>query len=998
MKRTMFNRLPVLLLLCFVPLALFAQTREITGTVTDADGLTLPGVSIVVKGTTQGTITDLDGKYNITVPETGAVLIFSSIGFTSQEITVGEQTEISLVLQEDVMELDEIVVTGYGVSKKSDLTGAMASLNADDFNNIAGASPEQMMQGRVAGVVITSANGEPGAGANITVRGASSFRSGTQPLYVIDGIPMDMQNTTPDGPSRGGIGTAATNPLNFLNQNDIESIDILKDASAAAIYGSRGANGVIIITTKKGKDGTSNVEYSTYMSISELPKKLDVLSASEWRVIRNDTLNCPQFDYGDSTDWQDEVFRSAIGHSHNLSLSSGNEKTSYRVSFGYLDQEGIIKNSDRERYTGRLNMSQKALDERLLLESNLTMTYEKYNCPPVGAAGFEGDLVLNALKANPTWPVFNEGGNYFQTGAGSERVPTAMLAYHSDLTRTTTLLGGIAATAKILEGLNYKVNLGLNYSNGNRFINISQKLDYARGSGGVGEINNKELWNYVIEHTLTYSKVYNIHKFDVLAGYSYQDFYNRGNKTLGGGYSTDGIFYTNRLQAGQNNYTQISSWADTYQMQSYFGRLNYNLAEQLLLTFTMRADGSSKFGENNRYGYFPSIAGAWRISEAGFMQNVTFVSNLKLRVGWGQTGNSEIGTKNSKYLYSINDGSASIIGGQQIQGYKISRTPNPDITWETTTSTNIGIDFGIVSGKVSGSVDLFRKKTTDVLLTIPAPAGSPTATVVKNIDSCSIVNDGLEIGLMLFPVTAGDFKWEVSAIGTFLKNVVNNSPAQYPTGRAAGQGLTDAYVQVIASDQPMNVFYGLQVDSISPEGDISYLQTKPNQSGRTRDSLTFLGNPQPKFTWSLNNTFRYKQLDLSIFFEGKHGYKIFNNTNLLLDKTNVELAQNALSDFVYDNVNYDLTTAVSDRYLESGSYVRLANATLGYTITFKNMTWIKNLRVYITGSNLLLFTQYKGYDPDVNSNQEKDGVRSLGVDISNYPKARTYMAGLNVTF
>ncbi|MBN1951302.1 MAG: TonB-dependent receptor [Bacteroidales bacterium] len=997
MKKVSPGKLVALLLFAFLQTVAFTQGKEITGNVTDIEGNTLPGVSIQIKGTTQGTITDFDGNYVIIVPG-NATLAYSFVGFLSQEFPVGDQTTINVILKEDIMELDEIVVVGYGTTKKSDLTGAMSSLGEEDFNAGSGGSPEQMIQGRVAGVEITSNNGEPGAGASITVRGASTFRSGAQPLYVIDGIPMDMQNVSPDGPSQGGIGSTATNPLSFLNPDDIESIDILKDASAAAIYGSRGANGVIIVTTKKGKEGTTAINYSFEGSMSQLPKKLDVLTADEWRTIRTDTLGMTEYDYGASTDWQDQVFRTAWGTSHNLALSGGNSSTNYRTSFGYLDQEGIITNSDRKKYSARLSLSQKGLNERLNVESNLMMASEIFNRPAVGAAGYEGDLLLNALKANPTWPTEDAYGYPFQTGAANERVPTAMLAYHKDKTRTTYLMGGLAATLEITDGLFYKASLGMNYANANRFIDISQKLDYASGTKGVGEINNKEVWNYVTEHTLSYSKSFGASKVDLLAGYSYQDFQLRGNGTTGGGYATDGILYTNRLQAGLSSYSSIDSWADTYKMQSFFGRANYNYAEKYLLTFTLRADGSSKFGENNKYGYFPSAALAWRISQEEFIKSIDVISNLKLRAGWGQTGNAEIGTKNSRYLYAIDDGSRAIIGGQQIAGFKISRTPNPDISWETTTSANLGLDFGFFEGKISGSVDVFRKTTTDILLAIPAPAGSPTATVVRNIDSCSIVNDGLEINLMLYPVTVGDFNWNINANATFLSNIVNDLPAEYPTGRAAGQGLTDAYVQLITSGQPMNVFYGLQVDSISPEGDIFYLQTEPNEFGRTRDSLTYLGNPQPKFTWSITNTFTYQNFDLSFFIQGKHGNKIFNNTALLLDKTNVELSQNALSAFVYDEINYDLTTEVSDRYIEDGSYVRLSNATLGYTVNFDNVAWISRLRIYVSGSNLLLFTNYSGFDPDVNSNQDKDGIRSLGVDISSYPKARTIMAGVNVTF
>lgn len=998
MKSNFISRMAALLLFCLLQLAAYSQGNEIRGTVTDAGGEPLPGVSIMVKGTTLGTITDIDGNYYLTV-EPNSTLIFSFIGYITQEINLGDQTTIDVVLAEDIMELEEIVVIGYGATKKSDLTGAMSSLNEEDFNNVAGASPEQMMQGRVAGVEITSNNGEPGAGATITVRGASTFRSGAQPLYVIDGVPMDMQHISPDGPSKGGIGSTATNPLNFINPNDIASIDILKDASAAAIYGSRGANGVVLITTKKGNKGESQIDYTSNISISQLPKKLEVLSPDEWRVIRNDTLGNPEYDYGASTDWQDQIFRTAIGHSHTLAISKGSENSSYRTSFGYLKQEGIIKNSDRERFNGRLNLSQKALNNRLNLESNLIMAHEVINRPPVGAGGYEGDLLLGALKANPTWPIYDEFGNLFQTGAGNERVPTAMLEYHSDKTRTITFLGGIAATFDITSDLSYKLNFGINYNNANRFINQSQKLDYTAGTNGVGEINNKEVWNYVIEHTLNYNKSFDVHSIGLMAGYSYQNFRGRGNKTLGGGYSTDGILYTNNIGAGQSSYTEISSWADAYRMQSFFGRVNYNLAEKYLVTATLRADGSSKFGTNTKYGFFPSAAIAWRISQEDFAQNWNVLSNLKLRLGWGQTGNSEIPTRNSKYLYAIDNGSRALVGGQQIAGFKIDKTPNYDITWETSTTTNVGLDFGFIGGRISGSADYFYKKTTDLLHQVPTAPGAPTATVVVNIDSCSLVNQGVELSLALFPVAKNDFTWEINANATYLTNMVYNLPVeQYPTGRAAGQGLTDAYVQVITSDQPMNVFYGLQVDSVSPDGDVHYLQTAPDAAGRTRDSLTYLGNPQPKFTWSITNTFRYKSFDFSFFFEGKHGHKIFNNTALLLEKTNLELAQNALKDYVYDNVNYDLSTEVSDRYIENGSFVRLANATLGYNLDFENVEWISRIRFYVSGSNLLLFTNYSGYDPDVNSDQSKDDVRSLGVDISNYPKARSFMAGINVTF
>lgn len=993
------NKIVLTLLFCLLQLTAFTQEKTITGKVVGADGTPLPGVSIVIKGTTTGTITDLDGNYSITVSDASNILVYSFIGFKTVEEEVGDRTTLDITLNEDLMELDEIVVVGYGVTKKSDLTGAMASLKEEDFNTTIGASPEQLIQGRVAGVQITSNNGEPGAGSQIRIRGTSTVRSGSQPLYVVDGVPLDFKSSSPDGPNGTALGGApASNPLTFINPNDIESIDILKDASAAAIYGARGANGVVIITTKKGKEGKSQVSYSATASISKLPKKLDVLNADEFIQLRVENDNDIEVDdpnhYGADTDWQDVLFRTAYSQSHNLSLSGGSEKSTFRTSLGYLDQEGIMEKSDLKQYSGRINLTQKTLNDRLFLESNITASQVIQNRPPVGTTGFEGDILLSALKANPTWPTELPGGDPFQTGSGSERNPAAMLAYTDDLTRTTRILGNLAGTIDIIEGLTFKVNLGLDYTNANRQINQSQKLDYMAARSGSGQINNKELYNYLIENTLNYNKLIGDHNISLLVGYSYQDYLERGSNTTAGGFASDGILYTNRMQAGLIQYAELKSWADTYQMQSFFGRANYNLMERYLVTATLRIDGSSKFGENNKYGYFPSFSLAWRISEESFMENLDAISNLKIRGGWGQTGNSEIGTKNSQYLYSPDEGSRAILGSEVVSGFSISRTPNPDITWETTTSTNIGLDVGILNGKFSGTFDLFRKTTTDILLAIPAPAGSPTETVIRNIDSCKIINKGIELSLTAFPISTPDFSWEITATMTFQDNIVKDLPVeQYQTGLARGQGLTDQYVQIITSDEPMNVFVGLQTDSIDEEGEVYYLQTEAGG-----DSLTYLGDPQPNFVWGLNNKFRYKKFDLSFFIEGVHGNTIFNNTALLLDKSNLRQASNALRDFAYDELSYDYDPAVSDRYMEDGSYVRLSNVTLGYTWNFQDFEWLSHVRFYISGNNLLLLTDYSGFDPDVSSSSDIDDIKSYGLDITNYPKSRSFLVGLNVTF
>jgi TonB-dependent starch-binding outer membrane protein SusC len=1002
----MKQKLLCTLLLVGIFFSAMGQQVSVTGTITDAkDGSPMPGVNVIIENTTQGTVTDIDGKYTLNVPDKNAVVVFSFLSYTTQKITVGEQSVINIKLGEDITKLDEVVVVGYGTSKKKDLTGALATLKGDDLNKAGATTPEQLLQGKVSGVQIVSNNGEPGAGSQIKIRGASSIRSGQQPLYVVDGIPFDESTTSPDGINGSALGGApATSPLTSINPNDIESIDILKDASAAAIYGSRGANGVIIITTKKGKEGISEVNYSTTLSISQLPKKLPMLSSTDWVNFRKDSLKNTDNNFGANTDWQDQIFRTAISNDQNLSFSGGTNKSSYRASLNYANQQGIIDKSDLTRYAGRLNLTQKTFNDKLNFEVNLSGSQIVENRVPVGATGFEGDVLLNALQANPTWPVRDSFGNPWQGNktyvfSPSDRNPVAMLQYTNDLTRTTNILGGIAATLEILKGLNYKVNFGLNYTNANRTIDQSQKLSYEVPTLGSGQVNNRELYNYLIEHTLNFNKEIGPQTINVMAGYSYQQFMNRGSDITGEGFITDGIPYSNSIGSGTPTLTTISSYFDTdNKMQSFFGRLNYNLKEKYLLTATIRADGSDKFGPNKQYGYFPSFAAGWRISEENFMKSLNAFSNLKLRFGWGQTGNSEIDLNQPISSYAYDNSSKAIIGGTTIIGLAVARTANPNVTWETTTSSDLGIDFGLFKGRLSGSIDLYQKTTGNLLLTIPTAPLSPSTTVVRNLDSVKVINKGLEFSLTGVVISNNKASWDITGNLSFLNSKVTGlNKVIYETGSAQGQGLTGDYVEVIANNQPINEFYGNKIVSIDGKGQVHYLKSKMGNG--SIDSMTYLGSPQPKFTWSLTNNIKLGNWDLNIFIEGVQGNKIFDNTALLLDKTNINQSKNALNYFVNDKVNINrYSPAISDRYVEDGSYVRLSSVTLGYTLKIKNSAWIKQARIFVQGTNLLLFTKYKGFDPDVSSSKDANGINSFGIDITNYPKAITGIVGLNVTF
>ena len=974
---------------------------RVSGKVTDEKEEPLPGVTVVVNGTTKGTITDANGNYSLQNVTSNETLVFSFVGMESKEIKVENQNVINVMLSETVTNLNEVVVVGYGIQKKSDVTGAVSSVSSKDFNKLASATPSEMIQGKIAGVQIISNSGEPGAGSQITIRGMSSIRAGSQPLYVVDGVPLDEGNTSPAGGN--SYNSTPTDPLSFINPNDIASIDILKDASAAAIYGSRGANGVVLITTKKGKKGISEVTYSTSLSIGNIREKLSVLNADQWRQQRdavlgyNNSNNLDPNDFHANTNWQDQVFRTAYSQDHNLTFTGGTESNQYRASLNYSDDQGILKKSDMEKYIGSLNLTQKAFNNKVTFNTMLNASEIIQNRLPLGTTGYQGDALINALQANPTWPAYNANGTPFQIGSANNLSPVAMIYYTNDLTRETHVLGDISANVALTNYLSYKVNFALDYMNSNRMIDQDQKLDYEISNRGAGQRNSREMYNYLIEHTLNFDKSFGVNHLSILAGYSYQNFQIRDAYVTGQGYITDALLYTNNIGSGNPTMTSISSDADSYQLQSYFGRVNYSLKDRYLLTATVRADGSSKFGINHQYGVFPSFAAGWRLSEEQFIKNLNFFDNLKLRLGWGETGNSEIGTHNSQTLYTPTSTASAVIGGQTITGLIISKTPNPNITWEKTQSTDVGLEFAILGGRLLGDFDYFYKQTTDLLLAIPSQAVSPTSFVVSNISGAKINNYGVELSLTGKAIQTKDFSWEISGNMTLPHNIVKNLPVQmYQTGAAVGQGLSDAYCEIITSNQPIDVFYGKKITNIDAQGVVHYLQTK---SGI--DSLTYLGNPSPNFIWSLTNTFKYKNWDLSIFINGVSGNKIFNNTAVLLDKTNINTSHNTLSYFAYDNVaTATYTPTVSSRYITSGAYARLTNVTLGYTFNLKNTTYIKNLRLYLNGSNLLVITGYKGFDPDVTTSVPfgGNGVNSFGIDNGNYPKPRTFMLGINATF
>jgi TonB-dependent starch-binding outer membrane protein SusC len=979
----------ILLLMCSLSIT-YAQVRQVSGKVTSADdGDGLPGVNVSVKGTTTGTVTDLDGNFKISVPDNNAVLVFSFVGFSAEEVAVGNRSTINLKMKSDVKALSEVVVIGYGQVDKKDATGNVIALGEKEFNKGVINSPEQLLQGRAAGVQITPSSGEPGAALNIRILGTSSVRAGNNPLFVVDGVPLDGGNTTAGGTDYGAGSAQPRNPLNFLNPDDIESISVLMDASATAIYGSRGANGVVLITTKKGKAGTSGLTFSTSASIGTRAKKLDLLSPDEYvdYAVRAGA-NRDVVNFGSKTDWQDEIFRSAFTQNYSLGYGGGNDKTNYRMSLGYMNQEGIIKNTALERITGRVNATHKLIDDKLVLDLQLTASQLNDQYAPLGEnAGFQGNLIGAAIQANPTRPIRNTNGTFSQPD--DFRNPAAMLAYIDDRANTLRMLSNVGLTWNITSDLSYRVNFGYDNSAGVRRTSIDKKLNMqdngvggANSGRGRGFINNTYQKNQIIEHVLNYKKDLGSSKFDVVAGYSYQQFESRGHNLRSEFFTLDDVPPVDNM-GGVNNNTQRAFLGGSYrgrdEIQSFFGRANYTINDKYLFTATVRADGSSKFGENNKYGVFPSAAAAWRISKENFFPSGGAVDDLKLRVNYGITGNQEF----------PRNAALTVLRADNRGGTFTSNSYNPDLRWEETTQFGIGIDFSIYKSRLTGKVDYFYKDTKNMLILVDYPAPAFSITRWENL-SGSVINNGVLASLDFLAVSNNDFSWNILGNATYLHNEVKDMGVLLNTGAINGQGLSGAYAQRITDGIPLYSFFMREFEGFTENGLGIYADN---------ERLKYMGSPFPTWSFGITNNFTYGNWDASIFFNGVTGNYVYNNTaNAIFLKGNLRNGRNVSREVADSNENPNNFGEASSRFLERGDFLRLQNLSLGYNFNISNNKYIKSLRASFTGQNLMLFTGYSGYDPEVNTNKAINGVPSLGIDYLSFPLPRMYTVGINVGF
>ncbi|NIJ54711.1 SusC/RagA family TonB-linked outer membrane protein [Dyadobacter arcticus] len=977
-----------------------SAAQPISGKVTDDKGAPLPGATVIVKGSTRGTTTDTDGKFVIDA-DSDAMLEISFVGYSSKEVSVNGQSSIVVQLNPNLSQLNEVVVVGYGTQKRSDVTGAISSINSESFNRGVVTNPGELLQGKLAGVSIAANSGEPGAAQDIIIRGIGSLRSGTQPLYVVDGFLLDNSST--------GV---PTNPLNFINPNDIESIDVLKDASATAVYGSRAANGVVVITTKKGK-GKPQINFAASTAVSSIANTIDVFDADAFRsqvVATGGTLQ----DFNANTNWQDELTQRGVSNNLNLSMSGASSGNfSYFTSVGYQDQEGILKNSRLKRYSGKLNMNQRAFNGRLNIDYNLTASHTENLRPSITST------ISDMLSLNPTVAPYTDGKpTLLNTNALN---PLARYDLFSDKAINNRILANFSPSIEIFDGLTYKLNFGVDYSATNRneqYKPYPAVINESDISNGVLDAAINSNTNQLVENTLTYNWNKDVHNVTVLAGHSFQKFLDETRTTTYRGFANNNIEPIYQDHTSTTAFpTAVSSDALKNELQSFFGRVNYVYGNKYMFTGTFRADGSSKFGENNKYGYFPSFALGWNISNENFMDN-SFFNNLKLRASWGRTGNQEIPSKITKASYleqRLQTGAGSVstypidTDATSLQGYPYgiiyTRLANPNLQWEVSTQIDLGIDFAFFGSRMTGTLDYFNKESSNILLeVVPSDPVQPTSTYWNNIPGMVIQNNGIELTLNYGSDQKRDFSYNIGGNLTYIQNNVQNSPyAVLATGAAQGSGQSGATINGYINNESLGAFYMYQFDGINADnGQNAFRDTNGDGQILDNDRLV-VGSAIPKLIYGYNLNLKYKTFDLGLNFNGVAGNKIFNHTTMTLFNRSQLAKSNNTTDFAIQYPNEALTNAniVSTRYLENGSFLRLNNATLAYNL---NLTGSRLADVFqrasltLTGQNLFVITDYSGFDPEVNTGSASGGIQTFGIDRFTYPRARTFVLGLNVTF
>jgi len=975
----------IIFLMISLSITAFAQT-VVKGIIYDNDKLPLVGATIQVAGTNVKAQTDAEGKYQIAVPSATSKLIVSFVGFESQTVSVNNQTLVNVTLA-SLNNLDAVVVVGYASVKKNDLTGAATTVSAKDFNKGPLNAPDQLIQGKVAGVQMINNSGQPGGASTVRIRGNSAIAGSGQPLYVVDGVALDGRSARPS--ASAGIGIAPDgNPLNFINPADIESMEILKDASATAIYGSRAAYGVVLITTKRGKSGDPKIDVSASAGVGTISRRVDVLSGDEYRAaLQKYGLTAGNF--GTSVNALDEVLRTAYNQNYSVGISGGTNGNTFRASLGYQNQQGIIKGSDFKKYSAGFNGNFKFLESKKLgLDVNMISNQYLESIAPITTdAGFTGSLISQALAWNPTQSFYNPNGSLFIDYGSTTINPLAALAANNDKAKVTTVLGSVSPYYKITPWLEYRMLASVNYSTGIRRASTRSTLNLQgiqpSGDflGGYASYSNTELITQQFTNTLNFNKeIVSKLNLNAVVGYEYSSFVNKSAVNTATGFGDIAVDYTDAFEATlPANRTLVTNNDPTTELQSYFGRAIFNYDSKYILTATFRADGSTKFGENNKYGYFPSFAAAWDIKRESFLSDVQWINSLKIRAGYGKTGNQDFPSGSSQQRFVI----------RAVEGLVRINNANPDLKWQEDKQTNVGIDFGFLGSRLTGSIDYFNKVTTDLLF--PQNAISPAAPngVITwyNLDG-EVQNKGLELSLNGIIIEKDNLSWSLGGNVTFIKNNVSNLTGLVRTGALSGQGLSGVNLEVIQNGLPLFAMVTRQYNGLDANGFSTY----------TDDGFTryYLGNPNPKVILGLTTNLRYKKFSFTANLNGSFGQSIYNNTaNSVLAISNLG-TRNISSALVNSGIQESLANpiAASSRYIEKGDYVKLANATINYNLGNIGKA-IKSLNIFVNGQNLFVITNYTGFDPEVNVNKSINGVPSAGIDYTAYPTARTFNFGVN---
>jgi TonB-linked SusC/RagA family outer membrane protein len=943
---------------------------KVSGTVVSETGEALPGVSIRIKDTNLGTLTDGEGKFTLTVADGNAVLVVSYIGYQPQELKVGDRVSFDIKLALEDSKLNEVVVVGYGTQRRKDITGAVATVNSKAFENRPIVSAAAGLQGQAAGVNVFAPSGKPGAGLTVSIRGNTSLSAKNDPLFVVDGVIVAN--------------------IDFLNPNDIESFSVLKDASSAAIYGASGANGVVLITTRKGATGQAKVSVNAYTGFSNFSNKVPVLNSAEYLALME------EMEYtdpgGKNTDWQKETFKTGREQNIQVGISGGNEVTRYYISGGYQQQKGVVAPADYDRYSIRANVDNKVKDW-LSLSANLAYTRSVFVDVPDNSGVARGGTILSALTSPPTIGIYNDDGTYSSNiNQRSWQNPIAYAFGPDQKTLDNRFLGNVAAEFTIIPELKFRSNLGAE-SQGNRFDYFLDPYmtDFGREKKGYGRHTSIERFVWLWENTLNYTKQFGEHSLTALIGHTMQESDYNYTNDVAREFPNGSVGTINASTIRETQQTTKSQWSK----RSYLSRVNYGYADKYLLTANIRYDGSSRFPGDSRYGWFPSLAAAWRISKEGFFSQDGLFNDLKLRAGWGKTGNDNIGDYDYYALFSPNG----------TGGFDFKNLPKNGLTWEATSQTNVGVDASLLRNRITITADAYLKQTNDLLVSVQPPPSSGFEAQVYNVGS--IENRGLELSVNALAIDKA-VKWNINGNIAFNKNEVT-SLGDFTSNLSYGDVYERGNVIRVEKGHPLGAFYGYISEGVDPAtGNILYADL--DKSGdRSDGDRTWIGNAQPDFIYGLTNTISYKNFELNLFVQGIQGNDVFNASRIelegLYDSKNQSrdvlrrwATAGQVTDIPKASKGSTDNSLASSRFVENGSYLRLKSATLSYRLSnaFLGRAGISSLNLYVTGQNLFTITDYKGIDPEVS--KDTPNGPAMGIDYGTYPQARAFIFGLNVAF